>query len=432
VILEMLQRARSDRLGGQSDVRIIAGVIAQCFNKGSLIALRFIELPVFIYLWQPDLYGKWLSLIAMAQLTTLSDFGFTTAACNRIAYCYSRSEFDQARSAIGTTLTLNAASALLFGSIAAIALMMGQDVSRMTILLVVGSAVLTMQCRAIGSILSALGNFSNVILADTIFAISQSAMSLLFAYALGGFAGAAFGLMFAAILYVCGLGIYCRIRLLALSISGIRANVRDLTILLRPSIFLLIFPAAMWFQLQGIILLITWFFSPADAVLFVAMRTIARIPLALSNIVVHPMAPELAMALGRGGEAYRQMFSKASKSALAIVLPTGLLASVTGPVLSRIWLGGEVTLNGWIFYPLLISACLEAIRAMYGFGLVAALRHEVLAVACLGAYGLYFLCAWLMHATFSFVVLVALLSSLEIPLLVLSIGLHGRKMEALH
>jgi O-antigen/teichoic acid export membrane protein len=253
-------------------------------------------------------------------------------------------------------------------------------------------------------------------------------MSLLFAYAFGGLAGAAFGLMCAAILYVCCLGAYCRFRLVELSISGIRANARDLAILIRPSIFLMIFPAAMWFQLQGIVLLITWFFSPANAVLFVAMRMMARIPLALSNIVVHPMAPELAMALGRGGAAYKQMFSKASKSALAIVVPTGLLASLAGPMLSRVWLGGEMTPNGWIFYPLLISACLEAIRAMYGFGLVAALRHEVLAVACLGAYGLYFFCAWLLHATFSLVTLVALLSSLEIPLLALSVGLHGRKM----
>lgn len=402
--------------------RVLAGIGAQIANKGIVTAIRFIELPAFIYIWGPEKYGRWLAIISVVQLVTMSDFGFGASAASRISFHHSRGDSRNIGIFVGTALGVTQ----IFTLILVFALLLIARLDRAitewpALILTLISITLSLQGRTLSSTISAVGFFAVASGIESCYLVLNLLLPLLFSWLGWGFTGAAGGLAIAATFYVAAQSICYRkcVWKKGMQIKFERATFYEL---FWPSIALLGYSVALWLQLQGVLLFVISAFGPTAGVAFTAMRTLARLPLIVSNVVLHPLLPELAMAIGKNDGSFVFLFQRLLKLLSGGLLSAGLGVGVFSSFVLNMWLGGKVQFDYFIFYPLLAGACIESLRAAFGYALMARLAHTTQALACVFGYTLSILLLYTLRGPgFDLHATVMMCSIVEIPLLAYSV-----------
>lgn len=159
--------------------------------------------------------------------------------------------------------------------------------------------------------------------------------------------------------------------------------------LLRPALGFMAYPLGNALALQGPLMLIGVVMGPASSATFAALRTVARIPNQVTNVLGFSIWPEISKAYGEGNRPMLREMHRASWGITAIVaLIAATTLSIFGPTLAEIWLHRSVLVDRWLLVGLLLIATtsslwnastvfLSAINAHAKFGLLYVVTNAI-------------------------------------------------------
>lgn len=332
--------------------RITAALAANGFGQAVTIGTQLLLTPLYFHHWGASLYGDWLMLSAIPAYLALADLGVSSAAGNEMAMRAGARDHAGAqatfRGAQGVSW-LAALLALLLGAIAA-GLTWGGALPASPRLGVEASVAIVLGLAA----QVALG-FSGAVVQAGFRCAGFNAFGTTWSN-LARLAEAAV----AALVLVRGLSpltlclLTLAVRALMLAVQWVLlrrrcdwlfqprvpADAQLLRRLLWPSLAFMAFPVGYAIALQGPIVLIGALHGSAAVAVFSAMRTLARLPVQLTNVLNNAVSPEVSRAHGEGNLG---QIRRLHRTAWALTAGLGLLAcaalGVLGPWLSRLWLG---------------------------------------------------------------------------------------------
>lgn len=369
------------------------------------MAIQLAAIPIFVSTWGIANYGVWLVLFTIPAYLTVGDLGLTHAGANIVVQKLSRG---QRVRGVETFQALRAMVAMLSLAIAALALVaLGVlfphllqfadkatgDKSLATAMLLVGHALAGLQIGIIYSGFRALDRFVPCGYAILGVFLCEAFVAL-------GFVLLGFGLFAAACAYftvrIAGLfALTMALKRTAPDFGQFRVpplltHFRELW---RPASAGLALPVASATIAQGIVIAIAAGAGPAAVPLFTTMRTLARVPVQLAQIVSRAAMPVLTVADARGDAGRRSELVVMMILASGLILVPGTLAIITiGPAFVELWTLGEVSPTHLLALVIGISMFCNGCWQQIGDMLLAINRHGqyaflylILATALVGA-----------------------------------------------
>lgn len=335
--------------------RVSRGVAANVYDKLVVAGVQLALVPVLAIHWGLGTYGVWVLLATIPSFLSVSDLGFATAAGTQMTMLVAQGRreeairvFQSAWAVILPTSALVLVLAMLacWLSPAAIlpkseALSIGEV--RLTLGLLIAYGLVSLQ----GSIfnagfrcqgLFALGVFwsANTILAENLLlgiAVLCGAGPVVGAAALLGSRIAA---LIVQNILLRRSGPWLRI--------GLSEARRDTArSILSPAIALVMLPLSQAAFLQGTAIALGAAAGPIAVPAFTATRTLSRIGLQMTQLLVHAIMPEYSAAVARDDrKTQATMLAATLMSAAVVLVPFALVLALLGPEIVALWTRGNI------------------------------------------------------------------------------------------
>ncbi len=332
--------------------RIAASLAANTFGQVVTIGSQVLLTPMYFRYWGAAQYGEWLILSTVPAYLGMADLGISSAAGNEMAIrsgAGDRAGAQQTFRGAQSVAMVASMFTLLIGLLAALAawklgipktgVISAADSGGTILLLAVGVA---------------LGFYGAVVQAGfrcaglNAFGITWSNISRLSEALVAGF------MLFSGFgaLMLCAATLVARLlMLLAQWVSlwhqcpwlfhpKVDKDPHMVRRLMLPSLAFLAFPLGNALALQGPVLLIGSLYGGTAVALFSAMRTLARLPVQITNALNNSVSPEISRAHGQANDALVRTLHRQSwltTVSLSLLALLGLV--VLGPWLTKLWLG---------------------------------------------------------------------------------------------
>lgn len=368
--------------------RVAAALAANAFGQvvtvGSLILLT----PLFFRAWGATLYGEWLILSSIPAYLLMADLGIGTAAGNEMSMRAGAGDrrgaqqtfFGSLWLAVGTSMVV-----LLLGSMASLVAfhwrlpatpsLLPRDtvIILMGLSLAVGFAFVGgvlqagFRCcerNALGIFLANLARLVDALVTGALLLIGQSPLWVCL-----------WTLPVKLLLLLVQLGILRRV-CPWLFAPGVSADTQILRRLIKPALGFLAFPLGNAIALQGPILIIGTVFGGASVAMFAALRTLARLPLQITNMFNWSVSPEMSRAFGAGDlQLLRRLHRAGYGVSFCIVVMSALGLELLGHALIRLWLGTHAPFDATVFAVLVLATVLTSIWSASWVVLAATNQH---------------------------------------------------------
>lgn len=396
--------------------RLALGVASSAMSH-LLVALQAIALvPFFASAWEPDAYGRWLALTAIASHLSIADLGGQNYMANLLAIHFGRGEDaefgDRLAEAMSLFLFVGAALlALLVGAIAwaatapfglaapllspaeALALLcLGTNA---VILLVPGGVYATVYPSSgrftRGAVITNIGRTMTLAGSMGLLALKVSPASLA-AWMLAAAAATT------AAIVVDTRRVIPACRDLRISLGRARAALRRIT---RGSLHFGVMTIATEVTQQGVVLILAALVSPAAVALYSTHRVLASIPNRLGTLAQGPLSPELSFLWAR-----RQ---PGDLLAVSLLTTTAFMA-LGGVAAAALWVVAPAVYGAWTAHTLRFDATLACVLLVQGilasgwqtstWGLMATNQHHALARWSAAKAALTIALAWTLAGRF--------------------------------
>lgn len=411
--------------------RITSALGANAFGQAVTIGSQLALTPLFFRVWGAGQYGEWLLLSSVPAYLMMADVGIGSAAGNEMTM--SAGAGDQ-RAAQNTFLSALAVAlgasllALLVGALTAWLLWQSallpllhipaQDAALISLALsaIVGlgffGSVLSAGFRccgrnALGIMLSNTGRLFDAVTIGALLLAQQTPITIsvvVLALRLLILLGQA-----AMLLRVCPW----------LFNGGGSAKFQVVRQLIRPAVGFMAFPLGDALALQGPLLVIGSVFGGAGVAMFSSLRTLARVPVQLTNMFNSSIWPELSRAHGAGNLNLMRKLHRASWGLnLLLVAPLAAVLIAVGPWVVRLWLGAEAPFDPWVLAALIVVSVISAVWHASSVVLVAINHHLQLGAIYVTANAVCLSAAAIFTSSLHWVGLFAPLLTAELALLV--------------
>ena len=353
--------------------RIASALAANAFGQAVTVGSQLLLTPLFFRFWGAAQYGEWLILSSIPAYLTMADMGFGSAAGNEMTMRAGAGDRRGAQQTfLGALLVVAWASALvlLIGVLAALAAFHFRVPSTPSITAHDAAFILLALSGAValgfaGGLVSAgfrccernaLGiSLANV--ARLVEAVLQGGLLLLGQSPLWVCLGA---VLVKAVMLLVQLGILMR-TCPWLFAPGVQVDRSIVQRLIRPALGFLAFPLGNALALQGPILVVGAVFGGAGVAMFSTLRTLARIPMQITNMFNSSVWPEMTRAWGAGDLALLRKLHRASWGVtLMLILMMGTGLALLGRWVVHMWLGPQAGFDPFVFLALVLITVLCA------------------------------------------------------------------------
>ena len=378
--------------------RLVRGLGSQSLVQLSTIAIRLVEVPVFLTFWPASRYGEWLIVSAATAYLTLSDFGMSQCVNRQIIISAATKDYEAAGRYLRAGCVFSAAASLLASAVLVTIVAAGVAMWRMFSDL-------------------AQGNEATVVLAATLLALTAVA-SLQMEYWLGVLASSgryALGLSIAAlvpvgsiafvsatlflgggaaIVAVCMFG--CQVlALVFLAATALRGapwarigklsreqflDVPKLLSLWRPALGILGFRLQQVINADFLRLVIGVVAAPVVVVVFATHSRLARF-LTLATRMSYPLHVEMGAAFGANDI---PLFRKIAETNVVLFSEVAILLGAAevalGPFFFEKWVRGAIAFDGVLLLALVLGSALEILSNLALAPLLATNKYFDLAV----------------------------------------------------
>lgn len=370
----------------------------QLGGQATQIFIQLATIPVFVSAWGVANYGVWLVLFAIPAYLTIGDLGLTHAGANIVVQKMSRGDRD---AAIASYQALRTMVATLSFAIAVIALVVlgaffpnllrfadyaTGNRSLATAMLLVCHGLAGLQIGVVYSGFRALDRFVPCGYAVLVIFLAEALVAL--CLALSGFGLFAVACAYSAVRVAGYLALAAALRAISPEFAKhrtthLKAHFREIWI---PASAGLALPIAGATVTQGIIIAIAAGGGTTAVPLFTTMRTLARVPAQLTQIVSRAAMPVLTVADAKGERTRRAELVMMMVIASVVVLIPGTLAIISiGPFFVEFWTLGKISPAYLLALVIGISALCNGCWQQMGDLLLAINKH--------GLYALFYLAA---------------------------------------
>ena len=292
--------------------RLAFGIASMAYGKSVTALIQLAKVPVLATAWGVELFGHWLLLSTVPAFLVASDFGYGTAAGNRLIGEVANGETDQAlttfQSALITILGCSLAVAIvsfglaatlpgsIFGSTAASD---GED-SRRIVLVLIGYGLIGLQGSLFSSVLRAHGAFARSTSFEATVQLGEGLAVILVAMAGKPPLTAALALFGVRTAGVLGHILMARFQAPWLQLgfkAADRARAREM---LSPAIAAMMLPLSNAAYLQGTALAVGAAAGAAAVPIYTTLRTLSRVVLQLLMTINLPILPEFTSEFSKG------------------------------------------------------------------------------------------------------------------------------------
>ena len=380
--------------------RMARGILANVYDKGAVLLIQLLTIPVLTHAWSVDGYGIWLMLMTVPVYLALSDMGFGTAAGVLLTQSVARGEHDRAVAILQSTIAFVMATVSV-AALAAIGFALwywrnGRPAGpffageiALSVVFVTGYALVFVQMSILTVVWRATHKYAFAMTFAGTWILVEGMVLVMVALASGGIVIAAMAYFVTRLV-----GYFVFVQLLRRHESWVKIGVgladRDLIrALVRPSLAALSLTGAMALSLQGVTLALGAVSGAASVAVFGAARTLSRAPLQLAGLLIRPSIPELTRALTEGNSQLSGRLNRINLGAtLLTMLPLSLILINWGPKLVVIISGGKLAATTILFVFLTVAATANAIWSALATPLIAMNRQGEFSTAYLALTGL--------------------------------------------
>ncbi len=369
--------------------RLLLGLLAMVYSKLGLASVQLAQVPVLAHEWGLQLYGQWLLLSAIPFFLGASDFGFGTAAGNRLIGEVARDDEAEA------LVTFQSAWLVVLGccgaSLALIVLLgeavpdrylaakgaLNADQARLVLLVLCLYGLVAIMASLFYAVLRSAGHFArSTSLVATIQLIEGMAVIVVVILGKSPLVAALI------LLGVRSLGSLGQILLAKHYSPWLRLGVRRakrgrIKELFRPALGAMLLPLAQAGYLQGTALAVGAAAGPSAVPIFISLRTLSRVGLQLLMSASQPLMPEYTVAYARGQlDWIRRVTGGVVTLSIIVGGGYGLGLGLFGEALLNLWTHGAVQAPLLMIVFTAISMLAAALWNTITNLLIAVNRHE--------------------------------------------------------
>jgi O-antigen/teichoic acid export membrane protein len=369
--------------------RVFRGLLSMGYTSAVVIVVQLATVPVLANSWGLPLYGQWLLLVTVPSFLAAGDFGFGTAAGNRLIGEVARGEVDAARSTFESALALVlgfsaaivgivlAVAALLPGRVLAVSGGMDSSVARTVLIVLSLYGIVSIQAVLFIAVMRAYGAFA---LSATFQATVQLAEGLaVIAVALSGGSP-----LYAALAYlivrsvgVAGQVLLAKRRAAWLVLGFAEATRARMSELSRPALAAMLMPLSRSGFLQGSAIAVGAAVGAAAVPVFTSLRTLARVGLFFIYAVNKPILPEFTSEFSRGNVPWVKKITGAIITFNTLVgIVAALVLASFGDVLLAWWTKGAISAPQAMIYLTAAALLAGAVWEPTSLLLLSVNRHE--------------------------------------------------------
>jgi O-antigen/teichoic acid export membrane protein len=411
--------------------RIAHALAANAFGQAVTIATQLLLTPMFFRYWGPGLYGEWLILSSVPAYLTMTDMGVGSAAGNEMTMRAGAGDHSGAqRTYRGAHLVALVAGAISLLMGLALAFMAVEWHTPRTTVITANDAGWIIMTLSLGVGLSFQGgvisagfraagrNALGISLANTSRLLEALTMGILLALNWGPLGLCLSALAVKALMQLVQ-HLWLRRICSWLHHPPVAADRTLVKRLIAPALGFMAFPLGNALALQGPILIIGQIMGGPAVALFSATRTLARLPIQITNVFNASVWPEMSRAHGAGDTpALRSLHRGSWGLTLLLVAASSTVLLVLGPWIANAWLGSKAHFEPLVLSLLILatafsaiwnasSVVLSAINAHAGLGI----RYVLINAVCLGI-------AWVLTPTFGWWGMLPALVLAEVSLLI--------------
>ena len=375
--------------------RIIEGMGANAFGMVITIAIQLVSLPLFLYFWNLETYGKWLVLSAIPSYLSMVDLGMVTAAGNKMTMAMGRND------AFEANRIFHSAQAFIIIIIIALALLiiptvffapltwfdnMGQRIALAALSL---SVLVGLFGGLSEAAFKASGRFALGTTLGHCVRLSEWLGSLLGLVLIGSFESVALGGLIIKSLSTIVLIKFNNKTIHALDWGLKFAQMSEIRMMFKPAISFMVFPLADALSFQGITILVGSIFGPISVALFSAHRTIARVLVQMTSILSYVLGPEFSMRFGEAGtKGIKTLYMRTSFLGVFQAVLSSVVLYFISPWLLKVWTHNEVYFDSSLMLCMLTYAAISGVWHIPRALLMATNQHAklslwILALSCL-------------------------------------------------
>jgi len=370
--------------------RIFKGLMSGAFGQAVTIGIQLLSIPLLLHYWGIELYGEWLILSAIPTYLSLSNIGLPATAGNAIAMLDENTDQEKRLEIYQSTwfMVTGFSLIMLFIFIAAIYLFNVYELTNIKtmaketffiaislllfhVILCFQSGILKIAYRAIKR--NPFGDFLNYLTRM----FEWIGASILVFYGQGIIEVALCFVIVRVLSNIIQWGIL-KINKNKLSIGVKYYKFSAVKSLLKPSVAAMSFPLGLALVLQGMIILIGHFLSPASVVVFNVYRTLTRVVVQVVAVINQSIWPEISYAYSQGNINLIKSLMKRSQMVcfiIGLVLITAL--HFTHELIIDLWLNKSIIHNELLFQTLLAATFIHLLWQPFWVTKMALNKHVI-------------------------------------------------------
>lgn len=344
--------------------RVIAGVGANAVNQLVTVGIQVVSLPVFLAYWSVPRYGTWLVISAVPTYFSLADAGLTTVAGNDMTMLVARQEYGRAnaifQTALVTTATITLAVMLMAAAIIWWIADLGTMDKRVSLTCLIAVALLNISGGLFDATFRASGAYAAGTIALAGGRIVEWCGGLLGLCTYGTMAAVAGGNLVARTAVTVILVAYSAKKFPRFRWGIESATREDLRSMLIPALSFLAFPVGLALSLQGMTILVGYFFGPARLALFNTYRTLSRILVQAAAVLSRSLWAEISHSYGAGESTeVERIYKRGSRVAVAACGLGAAVLVLTGKTVIELWTSHKIAYDSTLFIAFVVVALIN-------------------------------------------------------------------------
>jgi O-antigen/teichoic acid export membrane protein len=395
--------------------RIFAALAANTFGQAVTIGTQLLLTPLFFKQWGAAMYGEWLILSSIPAYMNMADLGIGSAAGNDMTMKAGAGDRQAAQQVFRAALIVSGVAGLvviLLGVLAAVSTWslqvprmqhIGAAEAAWVLLVLAASVALGFVGGILGAGFRCCGRNAQGLMVGNVYRLLEAVS--FGALLLADQSPIVLCLVVLAIkLVVIGVQlVWLRVVCPWLFTPAVPADMGMVRRLIGPAMGFMAFPLGHALSLQGPLWIIGATLGAPAVAVFSAMRTMARLPIQITNVFNASVWPEMSRAYGADDIAQLRLLHRLSWGSTFLLIGGAAVTLLTlGPWLAGQWLGREVQIQSEVLWGLVLitvfgavwnvsSVVLAAINAHARLGLI----YVLVNLLCLPlAYGLSLQLGW--------------------------------------
>lgn len=362
--------------------RMLRGTLANLYDKGAVMLVQLLTIPVLTQSWGVDGYGLWLLLMTLPTYIALSDMGVATAAGVMLTTTISKGNYVKALSILQSTVAIVMGTVVIacLGVVCYLAWYWynGKQIANFSseqvviaALLLVGYSLIFTQMNIITVVWRATHKYAFAMTYAGTFILIEGLALVSIVINKGGIVEAACAFFLIRLIGYLVFLILLKKRENWVSISFSNVDKSQIKELFSPSIAALALVLALAISIQGSTLLVGFMAGATAVGIYGATRTLVRAPLQLSSLVIRPSIPELTRAYTEKNFTIINKLNKLNlKATLYSLLPISVIFLIFGKKIIFFISNGKIIAPYWLIVFLLLSIIFYGIWSCFSTILV--------------------------------------------------------------